>query len=51
MCDRWRQGQTLTLDIDDLNSTGDGVGRWDGWVVFVADAVPGDRVISRLVWA
>ncbi|MEM6426677.1 MAG: 23S rRNA (uracil(1939)-C(5))-methyltransferase RlmD [Cyanobacteria bacterium P01_D01_bin.128] len=49
MGDRWRQGQTLTLDIDDLNSTGDGVGRWDGRVVFVADAVPGDRVISRLV--
>lgn len=49
MGDRWQQGQTLTLDITDLNSSGEGVGRWDGRVVFVPDAVPGDQITVRLV--
>ena len=49
MGDRWQQGQTLTLDITDLNSSGEGVGRWDGRVVFVPDAIPGDQITVRLV--
>ena len=47
----WQQGQTLELDITDLSSEGDGVGRWENRVVFVPDTVPGDRVQIRLVRA
>ncbi|MEO1125834.1 MAG: 23S rRNA (uracil(1939)-C(5))-methyltransferase RlmD [Cyanobacteria bacterium J06635_15] len=49
MSDRWQQGQILAFDITDLNSSGEGVGRWEGRVVFVPDAVPGDRITARLV--
>ncbi|MEM9161644.1 MAG: 23S rRNA (uracil(1939)-C(5))-methyltransferase RlmD [Cyanobacteria bacterium P01_F01_bin.4] len=44
----WQQGQIVELTIDNLSNRGDGVGRWDDRVVFVADTVPGDRVRSRL---
>jgi 23S rRNA (uracil1939-C5)-methyltransferase len=45
----WQQGALLELTIADLSSGGDGVGRWEGRVVFVPDTVPGDRVTVRLV--
>ncbi|MDA0672155.1 MAG: 23S rRNA (uracil(1939)-C(5))-methyltransferase RlmD [Cyanobacteria bacterium] len=47
---RWEQGETLELEITDLSSGGDGVGRWENRVVFVPDTVPGDRVQARLVF-
>jgi 23S rRNA (uracil1939-C5)-methyltransferase len=37
-------GQELDLTIDGLAYGGSGVARHDGYVVFVRDAVPGDRV-------
>ncbi|HEY9887219.1 MAG TPA: 23S rRNA (uracil(1939)-C(5))-methyltransferase RlmD [Candidatus Obscuribacterales bacterium] len=46
----WQQGETLELDITDLSSEGDGVGRWENRVIFVPDTVPGDRVKIRLVF-
>ncbi|MBD3884765.1 23S rRNA (uracil(1939)-C(5))-methyltransferase RlmD [Phormidium tenue FACHB-886] len=45
----WQQGALLDLTIADLSNGGDGVGRWEGRVVFVPDTVPGDRVTVRLV--
>ncbi|MGD1862492.1 MAG: 23S rRNA (uracil(1939)-C(5))-methyltransferase RlmD [Leptolyngbyaceae cyanobacterium] len=48
---QWQQGQTLQLDITDLSSEGDGIGRWDNRVVFVPNTVPGDRIKTRLVFA
>jgi len=45
----WRQGELIELQITDLSDSGDGVGRWDGRVVFVPDTVAGDRVRVRLV--
>jgi 23S rRNA (uracil1939-C5)-methyltransferase len=45
----WQTGATLDLEITDLNSTGDGLGRWDGRVVFVPDTVPGDTIRTKLV--
>lgn len=45
----WQQGQLLEVTIADLSNSGDGVGRWDGRVVFVPDAVPGDRLSVRLI--
>lgn len=38
------RGDVLELEIDSLAFGGAGVGRLDGYVVFVQDAIPGDRV-------
>jgi len=45
----WQQGQLLETTIDDLSNSGDGVGRWEGRVIFVPDTVVGDRISVRLV--
>ena len=44
----WQQGSLVELDITDLSSTGDGVGRFQGRVVFVPNTVTGDRALVRL---
>ena len=41
---RPRRGDHLELTVDSLAFGGAGVARLDGYVVFVADAIPGDRV-------
>lgn len=46
---QWQQGALLEISITDLNHNGEGVGRWQERVVFVPDAVPGDRLWARLV--
>ena len=38
------KGQTITLNITDMNHLGYGLGRADGMVVFVQGAVPLDKV-------
>jgi 23S rRNA (uracil1939-C5)-methyltransferase len=38
-----QQGQVIELEITDLNTDGDGVGRHEGIVVFVPNTVIGDR--------
>ncbi|MGB2926831.1 MAG: 23S rRNA (uracil(1939)-C(5))-methyltransferase RlmD [Limnothrix sp.] len=43
-----QQGDLVELTIHDLNSDGAGVGRYDDRVVFVPDAVPGDRLEVRI---
>jgi 23S rRNA (uracil1939-C5)-methyltransferase len=45
---RPRRGDELELHIDRLAFGGAGVARTDGYVVFVRDAVPGDRVRARV---
>src|SRR5258705_13375860 len=45
---RPRRGDTVSLTIDDLAFGGEGVGRADGYVVFVPGGVPGDKVRVRL---
>src|SRR5881396_2236783 len=46
-----RRGESLELAIDDLAFGGEGVGRAEGYVIFVRGAVPGDRVRVRIVEA
>jgi 23S rRNA (uracil1939-C5)-methyltransferase len=45
---RPRRGDEITLTIDRLAYGGRGVGRLDGFVVFVPETAPGDRVRARL---
>ncbi len=46
---RPQRGDELELTVDALAFGGAGVARAEGFVVFVADAVPGDRVRARVV--
>lgn len=48
---RPRRGDILSLTIDDLAFGGEGVGRADGYVVFVRGGLPGDRLKVRLTEA
>ena len=48
MSKHWQQGSLVELEITDLSSTGDGVGRFQGRVVFVPNTVTGDRALVRL---
>ncbi|MBC7082667.1 MAG: class I SAM-dependent RNA methyltransferase [Firmicutes bacterium] len=43
------QNQVFTIQITDLNHSGEGVGRKDGRVVFVPYATPGDIAVVRIV--
>ena len=45
------KGQIIELIIDDMNTDGNGVGRTDGQVVFVAGCVTGDKVKARITKA
>lgn len=40
--------EEVQLRIDDLTNLGQGVGRLDGWVIFVPYALPGERVRARI---
>ena len=46
---RPKSGDILSLTIDDLAFGGEGVGRVDGFVVFVRGGLPGDRLRVRLI--
>lgn len=44
-----QQGQTVELKITDLNSSGEGVGRHEGKVIFVPNTVTGDRLTAKII--
>ncbi|MCG6893042.1 MAG: 23S rRNA (uracil(1939)-C(5))-methyltransferase RlmD [Desulfobacteraceae bacterium] len=44
-----KKGQELTVEVTDLAFGGRGLVRVDGMAVFVDQAVPGDRVLARVV--
>jgi len=46
-----RRGDTIDLVVDDLAFGGDGVGRTDGYVMFVRGGLPGDRLRVRVTEA
>jgi 23S rRNA (uracil1939-C5)-methyltransferase len=45
---RPRRGERLELEIDSLAFGGRGIARSDGYVVFVAGGLPGDRVLAEV---
>jgi 23S rRNA (uracil1939-C5)-methyltransferase len=49
--DRPRRGEQLTLDVESLAYGGKGIARRNGYVVFVAGALPGDRVRAEVTKA
>jgi 23S rRNA (uracil1939-C5)-methyltransferase len=49
--ERPRRGELLTLDVESLAYGGKGIARRDGYVVFVAGALPGDRVRAEVTKA
>ncbi|GFE71231.1 23S rRNA (uracil(1939)-C(5))-methyltransferase RlmD [Chroococcus sp. FPU101] len=44
-----QQGSLVDIEITDLNHTGEGVGRFDGQVIFVPDTVIGDHISARIL--
>jgi 23S rRNA (uracil1939-C5)-methyltransferase len=46
-----RRGDAISVFIDDLAFGGEGVGRVNGYVIFVRGGIPGDRVTVRLTEA
>jgi 23S rRNA (uracil1939-C5)-methyltransferase len=49
--ERPRRGELLTLDVESLAYGGKGIARRNGYVVFVAGALPGDRVQAEVTKA
>jgi 23S rRNA (uracil1939-C5)-methyltransferase len=45
----WQQGSLIPLKITALATEGEGLGHYQGRVVFVPNTVPGDQVIIRLL--
>ena len=43
-----RKNMLVPLSIEDLSRDGEGIGKFDGFTVFVKDALPGDKVTARL---
>jgi 23S rRNA (uracil1939-C5)-methyltransferase len=48
MQERPRRGDELTLDVESLAYGGKGIARRNGYVVFIAGALPGDRVRAEI---
>jgi len=43
------KNETVKLAVTDITQEGDGIGRIDGYTVFVRGAVPGDTVLARIL--
>ena len=42
------KGQEITIDIDNIGSDGQGIGRYEGLAVFVPETLPGEQVKARV---
>ncbi len=47
----YRKGEVLTVDITDMGVNGEGIGRVDGYTLFVKDALVGDKVKCSIMKA
>lgn len=45
----YRKNDSVTVTIEDLGAEGEGIGKIDGFPLFVKDAVPGDTVEVKIV--
>ena len=46
---KFKKNDTVTLNIESVTNLGFGVGRYDGQVIFVSDAVTGDTVQVKII--
>lgn len=46
--DKYRKNDMVTVTIEDIGNDGEGIGRVDGFTLFVKDAVIGDVVTARI---
>ena len=46
--DKYRKNDIVTVTIEDIGNDGEGIGRVDGFTLFVKDAVIGDVVTARI---
>mgnify|MGYP000556170255 FL=1 len=42
------KGQVYEIAIESLGNSGEGVGRYEGFTVFVPFALPGERISARI---
>ncbi|MBD5136636.1 MAG: 23S rRNA (uracil(1939)-C(5))-methyltransferase RlmD [Lachnospiraceae bacterium] len=47
----FKKNQTFTIEIQDIGSNGEGIGRIDGYTLFVKDAIPKDVVRIKITKA
>ena len=45
---QYSKNQTVKVTITDIGKNGEGIGRTDGYILFVKDAIPGDTVEAKL---
>lgn len=48
---QYRKNELVTVEIEDIGSDGEGIGKADGFPLFVKDAIVGDIVEARIVKA
>ena len=44
-----KKNEEYELLIEDMTISGEGVGKIDGYALFVKDAIPGDRIIAKVI--
>ena len=44
----FKKNDTVELKIEDMGVDGEGIGKTDGFTVFVKDAVIGDRIVAKI---
>ena len=45
----FRKNDIVTVTIEDMGTEGEGIGKFEGFTLFVKDAVVGDTVEARIV--
>ena len=50
MCDmEFKKNDLVQLKIEDMSTDGEGIGKTDGFTVFVKDAVIGDEILAKII--
>ena len=45
----YKKNDRVTLTIEDMGSDGEGIGKVDGFTLFIKDAVIGDQVEAKII--
>lgn len=45
----WKKNDKLTVTIEDMSDTGEGIGKTDGYTWFIKDAITGDKVEAKVM--